>query len=232
MLRLAERGRLLLLLDGWNELDPAARRKLRIELEQIRHDCPYARIVVTTRRQALDVPISGPRIAVEPLSEDQEMTIARAHFGAAGEKIVDDAWRTAGIRELIAIPLYLWALLSGGSRGASPSTKEEVLRLFVQEHERARDHAEALQAVLFGCHAEILAALASHLNAVGSTTITEADARRIVTTALMQLREQGQIAGQPEPLTVLEVLTLGRSCSIFCYRRGWGKGTSAKAAGQ
>src|SRR5580704_2534821 len=48
-------------------------------------------------------------------------------------KIVDNAWRTAGVRELIATPLYLSALLSGGSQGASPTTKEEVLRLFVQQ---------------------------------------------------------------------------------------------------
>jgi hypothetical protein len=49
--------------------------------------------------------------------------------------------------------------------------------------------------------------LASHLNAIGSTTMTEADARLIVTTAVAELRQQGQMAGQREPLTVLEVLT-------------------------
>jgi hypothetical protein len=70
----------------------------------------------------------------------------------------------------------------------------------------ASDHAEALQGTLFGCHTEILTALASDLNAVGSTTMLETDARRIVTTAVAQLREQGQMSGQPEPLAVLEVM--------------------------
>src|SRR5260370_17490854 len=116
----------------------------------------------------LDVPTSGPRIAIEPLSEDQEMAIAHARFGGAGEKIVDVAWRTAGVRELIATPLYLSALVSGGSQGTSPTTKEEVLRLFVQQHERASDHAEALQATLFGCHAALLTAFPSHLNSIAS----------------------------------------------------------------
>ena len=207
VLGLAERGRVLLLLDGWNELDLAAGKELRVELEQLRRDCPYVRIVATTRRQMLDVPMSGPRIAIEPLSKDQEMAIARARFGAAGEKIVDDAWRTAGVRELIAIPLYLSALLSGALQGSNPTTQEEVLRLFVQQHERASDHAEALQAMLFGCHADVLTALATHLNTTGSTTMTDAGARRIVTTIIAQLRQQGQIAGQPEPIGVLEVLT-------------------------
>lgn len=223
MLRLAERGRILLLLDGWNELDPAKRKTLRVELEQIRRDCPYVRIVATTRRQMLDVPISGPRIAIEPLSEDQELAIARAQHGAAGEKIVDNAWRTPGVRKLIATPLYLSALLSGSSQGSSPTTKEEVLRLFVQQHERAIEHAEVLQATLFGCHTEVLTALASHLNATGTTTMTEADARRIVTATVAQLRQQGQISGLPEPLTVLEVLTSHHTL----LRSGGGNGAIA-----
>ena len=204
--RLADQGRLLLLLDGWNEIDPALRKQVRVQLEQIRRECPDIRSVVTTRRQMLDVPIAGPHIAIEPLSEEQEMAIARAHFGAVGEKIVDEAWRTSGLRDLIATPLYLWALLSGSAQGARPITKADVLRLFVQEHERAREHAEALLGALFGCHTEILTALASELNAANSTTMPEADARRIVMTALAQLREQGQMSGQPEPLAVLEAL--------------------------
>jgi hypothetical protein len=207
VLRLAERGRLLLLFDGWNEVDQAARRRLRVELGQLRRNYPDTRIIITTRRQMLDVPVSGPRIAIEPLSEEQEMAIAHAHLGAAGQKIVDDAWRTPGVRELIAIPLYLSGLLSGGSSGAHPTTKDEVLRLFVRQHEQAGDHAEALQTMLFGCHTEILTALACHLNAIGSTTMPDADARRIVTTAIAQLREQGQLSGQPEPFAVLELLS-------------------------
>jgi hypothetical protein len=103
------------------------RKQLRVEIEQIRHDWSHVRIVATTRRQMLDVPISGPRVEIEPLSEDQEMAIAHAQLGAAGEKIVDEAWQTPGVRELIATPLYLSALLLGGSQSASSTTKEEVL---------------------------------------------------------------------------------------------------------
>jgi hypothetical protein len=101
---LAERGRLLLLLDGWNELAPNAHKRLRVEIGQIHRDWPDVRIVITTRRQALDVPISGPRVEIEPLSEDQQIAIADALYGAAGKKIVDDAWRTPGLRALIATP--------------------------------------------------------------------------------------------------------------------------------
>jgi DNA polymerase III delta prime subunit len=220
---LAKRGRVLLLLDGWNELDPDTRKRLRVELNLLRHDYPHMRLVATTRRQFLDVPTSGPRVAIEPLSEDQELSIAHAQHGTAGEKVVDDAWRTTGVRELIATPLYLSALLSSGTQDSSPSTKEELLRLFVEQHERASEHAEALQATLFGCHGEVLNALASHLNAASSTTMTEAEARRIVTLTVTMLRELGQISGRPEPMAVLELLTNHHTLT----RSGSGSGSIA-----
>lgn len=213
--QLAERGRLLLLLDGWNELDPNGRQRLRVEVAAIRRNWPNARIVATTRRQMLDVPITGPRIDIEPLSEDQQMAIAEAQDGPRGKKTVDNAWRTAGVRELVAIPLYLSTLLAGGSKAVLPDTKEGVLRLFVHQHEAVGEHAEVLQSAMLGCHAEILANLASDLNTAGATTMNEADARKIVAATAARLREQGQIAGSLEPLTVLDTLighhTLKRS---------------------
>jgi len=218
---LAERGRLLLVLDGWNELDAADRKRIRLDLDRIRLDWPHVRVVATTRRQVLDVPIGGPRIAIELLSEDQQMAIARAQSGDAGAKMVDDAWRTDGVRQLIATPLYLSALLGGASHGARPNTKEEILRLFVEQHERAGEHAETLNAILLGCHASVLRALARHLNGAASTAMAESDARRVVVDALTELRQQGQMTGQPEPSAVLDVLTSHH----VLMRYGSGNGT-------
>ena len=206
LVEVAKRGRLLLVLDGWNELDPDSRKRLRVELDQIRRDWPFVRVVATTRRQALDVPISGPRIAIEPLSEDQQMGIAESQFGDAGKKVVDSAWRTPGVRGLIATPLYLSALLSVGSKGASPKTKEEVLRLFVEQHDLEDEHAEALQAILHGCHPQVLTALACQMNTSGSTAMADVDARRLVSITISKLRDEGQLDGPVEPLTVLEAL--------------------------
>jgi hypothetical protein len=221
LVALAERGRLLLVLDGWNELDAAARKRVRLDLDRIRFDWPHVRVVATTRRQVLDVPIGGPRIAIELLSEDQQMAIARAQSGDAGAKVVDDAWRTDGVRQLIATPLYLSALLGGASHGARPTTKEEILRLFVEQHERASEHAETLNAILLGCHASVLRALARHLNDVASTAMAEFEARRVVVDALTELRQQAQMTGQPEPSAVLDVLMSHH----VLMRSGSGNGT-------
>ena len=173
----------------------------------MRRDGPHIRIVATTRQQALDVPTTGPRVDVEPLSEDQQMAIGRAIAGADGAKIVDEAWRTPGVRELIATPLYLTALVSGGFPSVRPETKEQLLRLFVEQHDRVSEHAEPLQEMLHGCHIEVLTALASDLNARGLTAMTDTEARRIISTALNKLVRDQQINERPEPAKVLELLT-------------------------
>jgi hypothetical protein len=47
-------------------------------------------------RQALDVPISGPVVEIDPLSENQQMEIARSLRGSQGEAILDQRMADTG----------------------------------------------------------------------------------------------------------------------------------------
>lgn len=123
-----------------------------------------------------------------------------------GEAILDHAWRTPGVRELVAIPLYLTALLAHIPSGTFPTTKEELLRLFVTEHERAPDKAEALREAVFGFHTEMLTALAVEATRAANTTITDSRARAVVKGVEEHLSFDGQITIAPQPTTVLDVL--------------------------
>jgi hypothetical protein len=110
--RAAAQPGVVLLLDGWNELDMQARSRARVQVAALKAELPELGLIVSTRRQALDVPFGGTRVDLLPLNEGQQMQIAVAMRGDAGAKIIDQAWRTAGVRELVTIPLYLTALLS------------------------------------------------------------------------------------------------------------------------
>ena len=203
---LATFGRLALLLDGWNELDPTSRTRVIHELNALRRDYPLLSVAISTRRQAGDVPVSGPMIEIQALSEEQQLEIARALRGKDGEALLDHAWRTSGVRELISIPLYLNALLSYATSGAMPQTKEEVLRLFVDEHEKAPEKAEALQKELLGFHRPMLAALAVEATTAANTVIEISRARSVVSGVEDRLAADGQISVRPQPSIVLDVL--------------------------
>jgi hypothetical protein len=207
LMQLAYHGRLALLLDGWNELDPASRLAATRYLKALRRDYPLLGIVVGTRRHVL--PISGPIVEIEPLSDDQQRELARSLRGQEGEALVDQAWRTSGLRELIGIPLYLTALLRSTPGVRFPQTKEEVLRLFVLQHEQEPEKAAILQKELLGFHSDILIGLAIEANRLASTVLSDTAAHRVIMNIGTQLSNHKQLSVPPQPVTVIDVLVSG-----------------------
>jgi hypothetical protein len=202
----AQKPGVYLLLDGWNELDGQARRRATVELKRLQADLPELGLFVSTRKQSLDVPFDGAVVELQPLGEAQQMEIARALRGDDGERIVDEAWRTPGVRELVTIPLYLTSLLSLPDGQPFPKTKEEILRRFVQAHEQQVDHAEPLMEAVKGLQTEFLSALAVTATQAANTSITETNARRSVALTDDWLVNDGQLAIKLQTTDVLDAL--------------------------
>ena len=196
----------ILLLDGWNELDSAVRQRAKVQVERLQLEMPGLSLLVATRKQALDVPIDGTRVILQPLNETQQLEIARALRGCVGERVVEQAWRTAGVRELVTIPLYLTSLLALPEGAPFPTTKEEVLRRFVAVHEENKQGVEVLAQVTQGLHQRYLEGLAVTATRLANTTMAEAVARKSVFETGVALVTEGQIAERPQPAAVLTAL--------------------------
>jgi len=196
----------VLLLDGWNELDAAARERARVQITALKAELPELGIVISTRKQALDIPFGGTRVDLLPLDDDQQMEIAHSMRGDAGARLVDQAWRTAGIRDLVTIPLYLTALLSLPEGAPFPTTKEEVLRRFVAAHEQEARRAAALHAVALGFQQDYLDNLAVFATTKANTAITDSNARKSVAETARVLMADGQITITTQPDTLLDTL--------------------------
>lgn len=197
---------IVLLLDGWNELDAQARARARVQVSRLKAELAELGLVVSTRRQALDVPFGGTRVDLLPLDEEQQMQIAVAMRGDAGAKVLDQAWRTAGVRELVTIPLYLTSLLSLPEDTPFPTTKEEVLRHFVSAHDTDPSRAEALRATVQGFQQDYLDGLAVFATRTANTALAESNARRSIFETATLLTDNGQITSKPQPDVVLDVL--------------------------
>lgn len=203
-MQLAYAGRLVLLLDGWNELAPEARLRAIRELDMLRREYPLLCVIAGTRTDLFVA--DSPVIHIEALSEDQQLALARMYRGDDGAALLDQAWRTEGLRELIATPLYLSALLKTTPGSALPQTKEEVLRTFVQQHVSLPERAELLEQELHGFHDSFLGQLGAQANRIASTLIPAAEARRAFVDAGRRLVSQGQLVNAIEPGRVLKVL--------------------------
>ena len=191
---LALHGKLMLILDGWNELDDTSKRRARNNIRLMRRDFPDMHLVVSSRYNNSEIPLEGQVVKVELLTEEQQLEIAKALRGSEGESLMDHAWRTPGLRELIAIPLYLTALLKQVPGGSLPTTKEEVLRSFVAELEQEPDKWATLRETLQGLHREYLEALAIEATRQELVALSEAPARAVVNTVQAQFIADKQIA--------------------------------------
>ena len=203
---LAEHGRLVLILDGWNELDETSKRRVRNELKSLRRNYPDLRLVVSSRHKDFDIPIDGPVIEVDVLTEEQQQEVAKALRGSEGESLMDHAWRTPGLRELVEIPLYLTALLKQAQGGLLPTTKEEVLRFFVTELEKDQDKAATLRGTLQGFHRDFLEAIAVEATRQETVVLSERQVRAVIITVQEQLRDDRQIAQLLQPMKVVDLL--------------------------
>lgn len=201
--RAADTPGMVLLLDGWNELDGAARERARVEIKRLKAELPELGLVVSSRRQALDIPIAGTRVDLLPLSDHQQMAIAREIRGDSGERLVDHAWRTPGVRELVSIPLYLTSLLALPDGQPFPTTKEEVLRHFVAALDQDAGKHAALLDVTGGFPLSYLESLAVSMTVESNTSVKDVEARKVVNSVSRKLVETDQLAfvkSQPDEL--------------------------------
>lgn len=192
--------------DSWNELGGEARRRARTEIQRLRAELPAATFIATTRSETSDLPFAGLMLTVLELNEQQQIDIAREIKGDEGVRLIDEAWRTPGVRQLVTTPLYLTALLSLPNGALFPRTKEEVLRRFVEAHERQAEHAESLRLVTHGLHDVFLSDLAVTATRAANTSIKDSSARRSISQTDNFLVADGQLTIEPQPINVLDAL--------------------------
>jgi len=200
---LARNGQLVLVLDGWNELSPEARKVITKELAGLRRNFPDLGVVISSRNPAIPVPLSGPAVQIQTLSYEKQIEIAHSMKGQEGDRIIDAARRTPGVRELIEIPLYLTSLVASSSNGRLPRTKEEVLYLFVKKHEEDAEKVDALRRIF---HDKVLRAIAKVCSERHVTIIAEEDALKVIGDVLAKLVAEHVTFKPDEPLTVLNGL--------------------------
>ena len=203
----ADKGEVVILLDGWNEIDATACRRAKVELTRWQMEMPKLAVLVTTRREAADVPIDGARVELRPLNASQQTNIALAIKGEAGEQVLQLGWQTTGLRDLVRIPLYLNALLALPEGSAFPTTKEGTLRALVASIRQDYMRGDAVDEATDGLHERYLEGLAVAAVRAGSTSLPDRAAHKAISDVAKYLLEDGQIGHAPSPRQVLRTLT-------------------------
>lgn len=210
---LAYTGELTLVLDGWNQLDDASRRRARNELERLRRDYPRLSIVISSRNLSVAVPFATTVVVIEPLDHAQQRQVASALRGEDGETLLEEARAISGLRELVSVPLFLNAILRLSPGRRLPTTKEGVLAAFVEQHNQVANRTETLRNATLGHEQDILADLAAEATRTANTSLPDGSARACVLATQRRLMDEGQISSYslPQPMMVLDALIADHS---------------------
>ncbi|MCB1526953.1 MAG: hypothetical protein KDJ45_04530 [Hyphomicrobiaceae bacterium] len=204
--QLAMAGKLILFCDGWNEITGERRTTARTEIEKFQREYPDCSVLIATRMLA-PAPFRTPATYyLLPLTRAKQEKILVDHLGAKGSDLLTKARRIPGLRDVLQVPMYLSALAVLGASGMLPTTKEEVIRRFLEAHAREPLHDDALAKALKGCHDTYLRTLAVKLIEAGTVSISDKELRPIFAEVARRLMAEGHIGTPPEPSDVIDVL--------------------------
>ncbi|RJF90647.1 NACHT domain-containing protein [Sphingomonas cavernae] len=203
---LANAAQLILLLDGWNELNPEQRQWAWAELDALRRDYPSMPLVIATRTGTAAPFSPAATLEVLPFDRDRQLDVAARLVGPAGHDLIGRARSVPTLRPLLRTPLFLAAILRQGASGTLPTDRETVIARLVAEAGGTPARREQLRVALDGQHRIFLQAIAEELMNAGTTFCPEETLLPTIAAVASNLRAQQFLTQPASPQTVLDLL--------------------------
>ncbi|WP_422346019.1 NACHT domain-containing protein [Parasphingorhabdus sp.] len=203
---LARTGRLVLLLDGWNELNASQREWAWHQLEELKRSHPSILLVLTSR-----IGTAGPLdcdniLELLPFGRDRQLVAAEQLLGPDGPDILIRARAVVALRPLLKTPIFLATILQQGADGALPSDRESAIASLVASAGGSQQRRDKLRAALDGQQQVYLEAIAWTLMEAGTVLIDEQSLLPVIAKTSMALQEKGLLVQQVSPQDVLDNL--------------------------
>lgn len=208
--RLNESGKLLIVINGWNEIGVDIQADARERLQQYLAGSAMPRLIVATRSASDSLGIPKPeKVTVRGFTwEDQQAFIRQSLPRDSARALLTSLRANAKLRAVTKNPLILTGAIALHKNGqVIPDSLFFLLESIIKEFENKDKRAVTLKgAPLRDCHRAYLEAISEAMNKSASVLIQETEARCIVTKTSYLLEEQGLLSARPDTSDVLEVL--------------------------
>ncbi len=208
-LRLNQAGRVIFLLNGWNEISTQVLEKAFYSLRALVKSSPATAFVIGTRESAVTPPLTKPVIVqVEPLEPQQRRDVIAAAQLSNPAAIVDAIEHQPAIEQMTRTPLFLTGVIELARQGSTiPASRYGIIKALVEKTEVHPDHsAELINGPSGGYHRHYLSHMASSMCRAGSTNLPEEQALRAIAECSKILREKRCIGDVPNAHALLESL--------------------------
>lgn len=203
---LARTGRLVLLLDGWNELGQAQRDWAWEALAELRRLYPNVLLVLTTRSGTVRPYGAEMRLELAAFDRDRQLAAAELQQGSDGRQLLIRARALANLRPLLRVPLFLTAILAQARSETLPTDRESAIRQLIDVAKGEPKQREAMRIALDGQQQALLEDLGWALMQVESTAIAEGELLPLLAASLDRLRAVHKLFVPVTPPQVLDQL--------------------------
>lgn len=203
---LARTGRLLLLLDGWNELGQTQRDWAWETLDELRRLYPNVLLVLTTRSGTVRPYGAEMRLELAAFDRDRQLAAAELRHGSDGRQLLIRARAHANLQPLLRIPLFLTAILAQARSGILPTDRESAIRQLIDVAKGESKQRETIRIALDGQQQKLLEDLGWALMQAESTAIAEGELLPLLATSLARLRAAHKLFVPVTPPQALDQL--------------------------
>jgi hypothetical protein len=206
----ASAGKLLILLNGWNEIARNTWMATVGTIKSFVRQMPGSAVLVASRQPPdRDFKFSAREFRIRPLSGNEiRKAIRQARLDDA-DRHADLILASNALFEIAAVPLFLQAMIQEmKANNKLPLGKQAMLRRMieraVEEHRSALEHGDVRQ------HAfRYLRNLAWDTTGAGSTTLPDREARLAISNTVSELKQEALLGEAPAPPEILEQLRAG-----------------------
>jgi hypothetical protein len=198
-----EAGRVVLLLNGWNEIASDRLDSCMSMLAETISQLPGAALVVVSRGVRYETSgFSCQRFRFQPLKRTHILTAA-AHAGLTRPS---DLFVNPQVAELATIPLFLREMILQVQLGhALPATRYEALSHMVER--AGQEHRSSRLGDPVAYHADrFLSSLGWRMTDTGRTSLDETQARQVIAEVSLSLIEEAIFSTAPDPPQILFTL--------------------------
>ncbi len=207
--RLVTAGRLIFLLNGWNEVSDVATEHAFRSLRGLIADCPATAFVIATRETAVTPPLTNPaNIHIERLETHQRRAIIHKADLSGPATLIQTIEHQPALEEITRIPLFLSGVIKLARQGKNiPGSKYGILRELVDSTESHPDHKAALfGGPCKGQHKSYLVQIAASMCSNGTTTVGSQELLSSIGACSKNLLGEGLIGSMPDARSVVASL--------------------------
>jgi SOS response associated peptidase (SRAP)/NACHT domain len=203
----ASAGKLLILLNGWNEIARNVWVPTTEAITSFVRQMPGSAVLVTSRQPPeRDFKLPAREIRVKPLSGEDIRNVIRQVGLDDADRHADFILASDSLSEIAVVPLFLQAIIQEAKAGNQlPLGKQAMLRRMIEraeeEHRSALEHGEVRHQAF-----RYLRSLAWEMTKAASTTLPDNKARLAISNTVRELKEEALLGEAPAPPEILEQL--------------------------